>query len=88
MFFPIWKVNMFGNGDALLVIRGTFINHSNSGAIRDVYIYWQWTLILNYLINVMVRIRVRKGSPDTRQNVKKIEFIRGKGHCQDSGPTS
>ena len=36
----------------------------------------------------MVRIRVRKGSPDTRQNVKKIEFIRGKGHCQESGPTS
>ena len=38
--------------------------------------------------NVVVRAWVGKEFPDTRQNVKKIEFIRGKGHCQNSGLTS
>ena len=36
----------------------------------------------------MVQIRVGKEFLDTRQNVKKIEFIRGKGRCQNSGLTS
>ena len=41
-----------------------------------------------HLMDVVVRKRVGKEFPDTRQNVKKIEFIRGKGRCQNSGPTS
>ena len=36
----------------------------------------------------VVRMWVGKELPDTRQNVKKIEFIRGKGRCQNSGLTS
>ena len=38
--------------------------------------------------NVVVCTWVGKEFPDTRQNVKKIEFISGKGHCQNSGPTT
>ena len=37
---------------------------------------------------VVVQTRVGKEFPDTRQNVKEIEFIRGKRRCQNSGWTS
>ena len=39
-------------------------------------------------LTVVVRTWVGKEFPDSRQNVKKIEFIRGKGPCQNSRPTS
>ena len=45
-----------------------------------------WLMIFDR--NVVVRSQVGKEFPDTRQNVKKIEFIRGKGRYQNSRPTS
>ena len=36
----------------------------------------------------MVQARVGEEFPDTKQNVREIEFIEEKGHCKNSGPTS
>ena len=36
---------------------------------------------------VVVQVRVGKAFPDTKQNVRKIELIKGKGGCKNSGPT-
>ena len=40
---------------------------------------------LDWPPNVVVRTRAGKEFPDIRQNVKKIEFIKGNGHCLHSG---
>ena len=40
------------------------------------------------MTSVMVRARVGKEFPDARQNVRKIEFIKEKGRCKNSEPTS